>query len=192
MRMGKPPQLRIHHFLPTSRANGPGLRSVLWLQGCRLGCPGCFNPETHSFQGGELAGVSELLEQIAAGVDQVEGLTISGGEPLHQASALRFLLAGVKEKTRLSVILFSGFSWDEIQAQPKAIRLLPYLDVLIAGRYVAAQRQASGLIGSANKSVHFLTPRYTAGDLKDIPQGEVLIGPAGDVVLSGIDPLEWG
>lgn len=190
--MIKPLKLRIHHFLPASCANGPGLRSVLWLQGCGLACPRCFNPETHSFKAGELVEVSTLIEWIEAGAEQIEGLTISGGEPLHQARALRQLLAGVRQRTGLSVVLFSGYSWDEIQRQPSSLLLLPYLDVLIAGRYIAAQRLASGLIGSANKSVHFLSPRYSSRDLQEIPQGEIIIGPAGDVVLSGIDPLKWG
>ena len=190
--MKKPSRLLIHHILPASRSNGPGLRSVLWLQGCRLACPGCFNPETHSFQAGEWVAVSELVEQFAASVGQVEGITISGGEPLHQAPALHNLLSGLRAQTNLSVLLFSGFGWDEIQTQPKYTRLLPHIDVLIAGRYVADQRLAAGLIGSANKSVHFLSTRYSSRDLQDVPQGEVLIGPAGEVVLSGIDPLKWG
>lgn len=136
--------------------------------------------------------MEELFDRILAGSGSVDGITISGGEPLHQAVALGDLLSRIHQQTKLTVLLFSGFSWEEIQLQPKAIRLLPYIDVLIAGRYVAERRLASGLIGSANKSVHFLSNRYTGADLLDIPQGEVLISPAGDVILSGIDPLQWG
>ena len=57
-------RLRLHAFLPRSRANGPGVRAVIWVQGCSLGCPGCFNPQTHAFSGGEVVTVEELFERI--------------------------------------------------------------------------------------------------------------------------------
>lgn len=73
--------LRLHAFLPRSRANGPGWRSVVWVQGCSLGCPGCFNPQTHNREEvGEAVEVAEVMQRIlAAGT---EGVTVSGGEPL--------------------------------------------------------------------------------------------------------------
>ena len=58
--------LRLHQFLPASRANGPGLRAVLWVQGCSLGCPGCFNPQTHPFNEGQPVPVENLVSQIVA------------------------------------------------------------------------------------------------------------------------------
>ena len=59
-------ELRLHHFLPVSQVNGPGRRAVVWVQGCTLGCPGCFNPETHDAGNGNLARVDDLFTQIAA------------------------------------------------------------------------------------------------------------------------------
>ncbi len=94
--MQNPPKtldrIRLHHFLPTSRANGPGLRAVIWLQGCTLGCPGCFNPQTHSKKGGDWVSVDQLFSQVMALQSEIQGVTISGGEPLQQMRPLLKLL----------------------------------------------------------------------------------------------------
>ncbi len=74
---------------------------------------------------------------------------------------------------------------------PAGGRLLAYLDVLLAGRYRQEERLGRGLQGSANKTVHFLTSRYSSADLADIPEAELIIDPAGNLTLSGIDPLVW-
>lgn len=188
-----PERLLIHHFEPASRANGPGLRAVLWVQGCAFGCPGCFNPETHDFHAGEHWTVAEALERIQQARQQypLEGLTISGGEPLQQHHALATLLAAVRAQTNLSILVFTGYDWDELQRLNGIQRLLASVDVLLAGRYDASKRVAKSLLGSSNKTVHYLTPRYTAADLAAVPQAEVIIAPDGDVTFSGIDPLEW-
>ena len=186
-------QLRVHAFQPYSRANGPGLRAVLWLQGCTLGCPGCFNPLSHPAEGGELWQVESLLERLEAAErepEPVEGLTLSGGEPLQQLPALLELLRGLRKRTRLSVLLFSGFEWSEIQRLPGGAELPALLDILIAGRYREEERLAQGLLGSANKQAHYFTPRYTLADLKAVPPAEVWITPQGELIFSGIHPLK--
>jgi anaerobic ribonucleoside-triphosphate reductase activating protein len=183
--------LRIHHWTLESRANGPGLRAVVWVQGCSLGCPGCFNPQTHPRKGGKAVLVEDLLAEIKTRKDQIEGVTISGGEPLQQMPALLELLKHLRRETRLSVLTFTGFTWDEVQRMPHSAELLANLDVLIAGRFEASQRLARGLIGSANKTVHFLTQRYNQEDLQVTPPAEIWIGRNGEIELSGIDPLRW-
>lgn len=183
--------LRIHQFVPSSRANGPGLRAVLWVQGCTLGCPGCFNPETHAAQNGSVVTVDTLFQQIAALQGEIEGLTVSGGEPLQQRKPLQALLERVRRETGLSVLVFTGFSWEELPKFPRIEDFLSCVDVLLAGRYLNTQRVASGLLGSANKTVHFLTPRYTSADLEAVPEAEVIIGEDGQVTFSGINPLKW-
>jgi anaerobic ribonucleoside-triphosphate reductase activating protein len=183
--------LRLHHFEPRSRSNGPGLRSVLWLQGCTLGCPGCFNPQTHAISGGQLLPVAEISRRITEEIDAIEGVTISGGEPLQQAEALVRLLREIRQRTRLSVVLFTGYSWEEAMAQPQAVALLPMIDVLLAGRYRSDLRVASSLLGSSNKTAHFLSQRYTQADLDRVPPAEILIAPDGEMRFSGIEPLRW-
>lgn len=107
--------LRIHGFLPYSYANGPGCRAVLWVQGCTLSCPGCFNPDSHASDGGETALLEEIFRQIVALEAKIEGITISGGEPLQQLTSTTSLLRRVRDETGLSVLLFTGYSWEEVQ-----------------------------------------------------------------------------
>ncbi len=183
--------LNLHRFEPSSRANGPGLRAVVWVQGCALGCPGCFNPESHAFDAGQYWPVERLAEHILAQKDRLEGLTISGGEPAHQRKALAKLLELIRRHSNLSVLVFSGYNLEELQRMPGSQVFLRNIDVLIAGQYIAGERVASGLVGSANKTIHLLSDRYTIGDLQKVPQAEIILSPQGEIILSGIDPLRW-
>src|SRR5947207_15670603 len=103
--------LRLHRFLPASWANGPGRRAVLWVQGCTLACPDCFNPQTHARSEGERVPLPALVQRITSLAQGIEGLTISGCEPLQQRHALLTLLQHVRQETTLSVLLFTGYSW---------------------------------------------------------------------------------
>jgi anaerobic ribonucleoside-triphosphate reductase activating protein len=182
--------LRLHQFLPYSRANGPGRRAVVWVQGCTLGCPGCFNPETHIFADGEMVSIDDLFERLLKLGAAIEGVTVSGGEPFQQRSALLGLLRRIRAETPLSVLVFTGYSWEEVQRMPEAAELMSAIDVLIAGRYDQTERLARSLRGSTNKSVHLLTRRYSAADLDAVPPAEIIISKDGDVAATGIDPLK--
>ncbi|MCR4413938.1 MAG: radical SAM protein [Thermoguttaceae bacterium] len=180
--------LRIHRFLPVSHANGPGPRAVLWVQGCSLRCPGCFNPETHATGGGRWVSVDALLRRIKSLGAAIEGLTVSGGEPLEQLAPLTVLLRRLRRRTDYSVVLLTGYEWSEIQAMPSAAELLGCVDVVAAGRY---RPSASGVSGWAQKPLCFLTRRYTEADFASLPTAEVILGRRGEVILSGVDPLRW-
>jgi anaerobic ribonucleoside-triphosphate reductase activating protein len=178
---------RVHAVERRSRANGPGERFVVWLQGCTLGCAGCFNPATHDPALGREVEIDALIaDAIAAGV---EGVTLSGGEPLQQPEAARALLRGARA-AGLSTLVFSGYTIDEIRAQPLGPLVLAELDVLVDGRYVSTDRLATGLRGSANQRIHCLTDRYAPADVEATPVAEIRIGPDGTVVLTGVDPLK--
>jgi anaerobic ribonucleoside-triphosphate reductase activating protein len=183
--------LRIHAFVPGSRANGPGVRAVIWTQGCSLGCAGCHNPETHPFAGGELIAPEDLFRRIAALGSTVEGVTVSGGEPLQQLRPLTALLRRVREETDLSVLLFTGYRLEELSRMTQSGMLLACVDALIAGRYDHSQRLARELRGSANKTIHLLSDRYTMDDLRAALPAEVIITAEGEVMISGIDPVKW-
>jgi anaerobic ribonucleoside-triphosphate reductase activating protein len=180
--------VRIHAIEERSRANGPGARFVVWLQGCTLGCPGCFNPQTHDAAGGQPITVAEIAArmQLARGV---EGLSLSGGEPLQQAAAAAALCDAARS-LGWSTLAFSGYTRAEIEALPGGPEVLARLDVLIDGRYVAGQRLATGLRGSANQSVHLLTARYSPVEIESTPVAEIRIDKRGDAVLTGVDPLK--
>ena len=177
--------MRIHAVEPRSRANGPGTRFVVWVQGCTLGCPGCFNPGTHAAGGREVA-IDELAAQIPS---DVEGISVSGGEPLQQPEAVAALLDAARTRG-LSTLAFSGYTLDEIRALAGGPVVLDRLDVLVDGRYLAGQRLATGLRGSANQRIHLLTDRYALSDVEATPVAEIRIARDGEVVLTGVDPLK--
>jgi anaerobic ribonucleoside-triphosphate reductase activating protein len=181
-------EVRIHAFEPRSRANGPGARFVVWFQGCTLGCPGCFNPTTHDPAGGRRVPLDDLIGELTRAHPGIDGLSLSGGEPLQQPAAARALLDAARA-LRLSTLAFSGYTLDEIRGLPGGPEVLARLDVLIDGRYVAPGRLATGLRGSANQRIQLLTDRYALADVEATPVAEIRIGPTGDVVLSGVDPL---
>jgi anaerobic ribonucleoside-triphosphate reductase activating protein len=181
-------QLRIHAVEPRSTANGPGTRFVIWFQGCGLRCPGCFNPLTHSHTGGEPVDVDALLQRIEAQQEKLDGVSISGGEPFEQPQALLALAAGLRERTDLSLLVFSGLTLDQIGRRSLGPQILRHIDVLIDGPYVERFGPAVGLRGSANQRVHLLSDRYCPIDLESDSSAELVIDPHGRTSITGVDP----
>jgi len=173
----------VHAIERHSRANGPGVRAVVWVQGCTLGCPGCFNPATHPADGGGAMDVEALARELAG--LPVDGITISGGEPFEQPEALLALVTGL---AGTSIIVFSGFTRTEIERQPLGPAVLERIDVLVDGRYLERRRIGRGLRGSANQVVHLISRRHPMSDIESTPVGEVVIGADGEVRVSGVDP----
>jgi anaerobic ribonucleoside-triphosphate reductase activating protein len=161
---------------------------VIWFQGCSRGCPGCFNPLTHDRDSGFLVPVDELVRRIQEAESSIEGITMSGGEPLEQPQQLHRLLEDVRRTTDLSVVLYSGYTFEEIPGVPFGKNILDHVDVLIAGPFVESRRTGFGLLGSSNQRVHFLTDRYSSIHIKDIPDSEIRIESGGMISISGLDP----
>jgi anaerobic ribonucleoside-triphosphate reductase activating protein len=153
--------LRVAQIVESSRSEGPGPRFCLWLQGCELRCPGCCNPEMFDFAS-PLASdvpVATLVAQIRS-TPGLEGVTLLGGEPFHQAPAAGALAAAVHE-LGLGVMVFSGYDHEDLVDQPQAAALLAHTDLLIAGPFVAGSLSvARPWVGSDNQRVHLLSPRY--------------------------------
>ncbi len=189
--MTAPALLRVHHYAPLSRANGPGRRAVIWVQGCTLGCPGCFNPHTHPATGGNLIAVEQLVEQCLMGAAEIEGITLTGGEPLQQPESLLAFLALLRKRSTLSVVVFSGYNFKEINRQKLGPAILNQIDLLFAGRYRQQAPASHGYLSSKNQTVHFMTNRYSAADLQNLPEAEVMISAAGELLFSGTTPLRW-
>jgi anaerobic ribonucleoside-triphosphate reductase activating protein len=161
------PILEIAAVIPYSETNGPGVRSVIWLQGCRKRCTGCFNPEFLLFGKGKKISARSLLKNLKEQTNDfsgIEGITFSGGEPFEQAEAL-VPLAETFRDNGLSLMGYSGYTLREIQTMGHPYTaLLDSLDILVDGNYQAANRILQPWRSSANQTVHFLTDRYA--DLK--------------------------
>ena len=144
-----------------TRALGPGIRSVVWVQGCPLHCRGCIAPDWIPQRQARLV----LPEQLAAELlaePGVSGLTLSGGEPMLQASSLAAMVRAARRRRDVNVICYSGFTLSELRERPPAPGvpdLLEQVDVLIDGPYQEAANDDRGLRGSSNQVVHHLTGR---------------------------------
>lgn len=190
----------IHAIVPGSRVNGPGLRIVVYFQGCTVGCRSCWNPETHAFSGEERA-----IEAVAAIVLSAhrerpfEGVTFSGGEPMQQSADVLALLESIQDRLpALSFGMYSGYSELELSSgrywcrtQPPEVarqelwqRIRRRLDFAVLGRYVAERPSALPLRTSANQRLKLFSDRYREQDFE--PQEiEVHIGESGLVQVTG-------
>ncbi len=184
------PVLRVHGFLAASYANGPGKRAVLWVQGCPLDCPRCCNPALQDPGGGRAVGIASLISRLTA-LPDIEGLTVSGGEPTGQAAVLALLLEAVRQQTDLSVLLFSGRTISRIRSMAGGSRLLAATDVLVDGPYDYRLANVNGAWpASANQNILFLTDRYTIFDFADLPGLEIFIRPDGTIMTTGVLGVE--
>ena len=184
--------MNIHNVLHGSRANGPGLRTVVWFQGCTLGCVGCTNPKTHPHGLGRNIEPDELARELFLKVRPgTEGITFSGGEPMQQASSLYELICSIKaHRPDYSIGLFSGYTASElltaqyeIQGTPtftagqKSIlwdRIRRKLDFAILGRFDITRPLPRDtdfslyphlqFVSSANQQLVLYTNRYTFDD----------------------------
>jgi anaerobic ribonucleoside-triphosphate reductase activating protein len=176
-------ELNVAGWIAKSTANGPGERFVLWMQGCPLACEGCWNPDTWSFAPRRVLTIDSLEPEIVAAAG-IEGITFSGGEPFAQAAPLAELARRGRQRG-LSVVVFTGHELAELR-WPAARELLAEADILVAGRFVRAQRDVRlAWRGSRNQELHFLTDRYSPADVPAANRIELHLAVDGSVVLTG-------
>ena len=181
-------RLRIHHFVPASVDTlGPGRRAVVWVQGCSIHCPGCILPEAWDPAGGCSVDPEKLGRQLLTRSD-VEGLTITGGEPTDQPDAVSILLRAFKAAGR-NTWLFTGKRLEDLIAAEDASlnRLLSLIDTIVDGPFISAQAGRFVLRGSGNQRVIPLTHDIPSHRYSGMQQRiEITIGPRGELVLIGI------
>ena len=135
--------------------------------------------------------VADLCAQIREQSSQIEGVTISGGEPFEQPEGLLALLSAVRQMDCLSVLVFSGYTQHEIARMPLGPTILQYIDVLIAGPYNRSLHNGRQMLGSANQRVLLLTERYCEADIARVPTSELVLSARGDVHVTGVAPLRF-
>lgn len=179
----------VYRTMDRCRVLGPGTRSVLWVQGCPLRCPGCIAPETLPVGEGTLRSVENLAGWLCS-VSDTQGVTISGGEPFAQAAGLAALLDRVRaERPDYSAVVYSGFRHEALRRQAGARILLDRVDLLIDGPFRASAQADLRWRGSANQRLIPLTDRYRAvvADEPDTGAGiEVELDRDGSVSWAGV------
>lgn len=153
--------LNVAEICPATRTLGPGQRFVVWVQGCCFNCLGCVSPDWIPQKPATMVKVQRLAEYILS-VPNLDGLTVSGGEPMLQAAALSELFTCLRSSQDISIICYSGFTLEQLQAKSDTAinEVLNQIDVLIDGLYVAELNDNQGWRGSSNQVAHFLTPRH--------------------------------
>lgn len=162
--------LNLAHVVRRTSALGPGdVRSVVWFQGCPLACPGCIAPEWQAFKPALQTTPQDLAEWFLRDPD-VHALTLSGGEPTLQSKAAAEFLRLVRREREISVICFSGYTYEQLRSSPPALGvadLLTQVDVLVDGPFQRELAQTTqGLRGSSNQNFIYLTERIPAGSLE--------------------------
>ena len=180
--------MRVHRIIPQTRAEGPGNRFCIWVQGCHNACPGCYAVDLWDPQGGFEADPLELLEQITA-TDGIEGITFLGGEPMEQAKELAILGADA-QRLGLSVVTFTGLTYESIleEGDPDRMALLACTDLLIDGPYLREKHDTSRpWVGSSNQQYRFLTDWYGPDTLARCHNRiELRLDPSGILRLNGM------
>ncbi len=148
-------KLRLYMTAPCSEVLGPYKRFIVWVQGCKRRCKGCIAKDSWALDGGELVEVDTIVQQILR-QENIEGITISGGEPFLQQDALCELISKVREHKNVGVIIYTGMKYSEIENTA----LAHSADLIIDGEYVEELNDNKSLRGSSNQNVLCLTERY--------------------------------
>ena len=178
--------MRIAHINNSSSIYGFGNSFVIWTQGCKLKCKGCWNESMHDFNGGIEISIKDLIQQIKDSILKynVDNVTILGGDPLEQLEELLLLMSNIK-KLNIGIILYTGYEKKEIEASDK-IKIIDYADILISGRYIEEQRNINNhLYGSENQLMEFLTDRYKKEDIINGTYVEINIDENGSINMYG-------
>lgn len=182
--------INVAHIEPQSHIYGPGKRFVIWLQGCSLACPGCWNEEMWSFKPKTLIHRDELLARILATQD-IDGITVLGGEPLQQADNVIWLLNRIKKDSNLSTFLYTGYEQQELHTMGLWHGLNTLCDMIAVGRYKQEDRNTNRQwVGSENQALI-----YPEGSGENMPQSEqneveIIIHSDGALTVLGFPDTE--
>ena len=155
--------MNVARILYPVKVLGPGNRIGIWLCGCSRGCVGCSNPELWKKQKKYEISVDRLVDIIShlAREHQVDGFTITGGEPFEQAQELEMFLSRIRNISS-DILVYTGFERAEIEdIIQNAADVLSYITVLIDGPYIEESNINVALRGSSNQQIHILDEQYS-------------------------------
>ena len=137
-----------------SIVDGPGLRTVIWTQGCSHNCKGCQNPQTWDFNGGALVPLDMVYEAIDE-LEYQQGITFSGGDPMYQPYACTKIAEYCKKKG-YNIWVYTGFTYEELMKMAEKdsiyLKFFKNIDVLVDGKFVLKERDLNMLFrGSRNQ-----------------------------------------
>lgn len=130
--------------------DGPGFRTVIYAAGCEHACPGCHNPQSWNMRNGYPVGVDAIVRRALD--DPFADVTFSGGDPLLQVQAFTLLAQRIKNQSRKTIWCYTGYRYETVVQSKRLSMILPYIDVLVDGRYEQRLRStALPFRGSSNQ-----------------------------------------
>lgn len=126
--------IRLAGIVDESFTDGVGIRYTIFTQGCDHKCHNCQNPETWDFAGGKNYDIDKIIEDIKEN-PLLDGITLSGGDPMYQTSEVLELAKKIKADTDLNIWLYTGFYYDECVQDKNKLEVLKYIDILVDGVY---------------------------------------------------------
>ena len=185
--------LNIADLCPSTRALGPGLRAALWVQGCPIHCKGCIAPDWIPFKKAHRLTPEEAAAKLLQ--DQaIEGITISGGEPMLQAAGLTAMLRAVRSKKNLHVICFTGFRYEQLMNWNEKRKIADFfdeIDVLIDGPFVEELNDGLTFAGSSNQRIIELSNYQFPGMDSWISRRMEIHIRERNILAIGIPPIDW-
>lgn len=165
--------IRLSGLIHESLSNGPGIRRVFFSQGCKHNCKGCFNPDTHDFNGGEFFDMDKLIEDVSIN-PMIKGVTFSGGDPLEQPKQFSYMAKEFK-KLGLNIWCYTGYTFEYILENLDKVEcwreLLENIDVLVDGRFEEGLKDGSlKFRGSSNQRLIDVKKSLQEGNVIDIKQ----------------------
>jgi len=133
---------------------GHGRRLAIWVQGCNLHCQGCINPELWPYSGGKNINLEQLTLSILELKEQFDGITITGGEPFQQYEQLITFCTFLKQKTTINILVFSGYTIDQLTKNHPDKLFLTCIDYLIDGPFQQRNSEKKALRGSSNQNFY--------------------------------------
>lgn len=148
-------KIRLAGIIENSINNGEGIRKVIFAQGCKHHCKGCFNPSTHDFNGGYECDTDKIIERINNDY-MIDGVTFSGGDPFEQAEAFAEISKNINPE--LNIWCYTGYTLQEIidkaNEKPEWVDLLTHIDVLVDGKFEEDKKDRNlKFKGSSNQNI---------------------------------------
>jgi anaerobic ribonucleoside-triphosphate reductase activating protein len=157
-------KLSILKIIEDTTVDGPGFRTTIYAAGCNHHCPGCHNPQSWDIQQGVCYTVTEILNIVKRA--EFSNVTFSGGDPLMQPEAFTELARRIHNETRKTIWCYTGYRYEQVLTSPALSGILPYIDVLVDGRYMESLRDESlRFKGSANQRIIDVTASRTSGKI---------------------------
>lgn len=143
--------MQVLDIVEGTTVDGPGLRTSVYLAGCRHKCLGCHNPQSWSFDAGKAMTLDEIMAVIR---ENDFNVTLSGGDPLYAAEECAELCRRIKKELNKNIWCYTGFLWEDIVDEEQYKPLLSTIDVLVDGPFVLAKRDISLFFrGSGNQRI---------------------------------------